>query len=66
MKAKFFGITALVLMLGGFFFLPTSASAKHNGLTANPVIFVHGGSGSGAQFESQASALQATATPTIS
>ena len=54
MKNRFLGMTALVLMLGGFFFLPAPASAKHNVLTVNPMIFVHGGSGSATQFESQA------------
>jgi hypothetical protein len=49
-------ITLLVLILIGLGFLSTPASAgnyRHN-FPYNPIIFVHGGSGSGAQFESQA------------
>ena len=46
-------ITMLVLMLIGLCFLSTPASAKQFPFL-RPIIFVHGGSGSGAQFESQA------------
>ena len=56
-------MTVLVPMLGWLFFLPASASAKHNVLTVNPVIFVHGGSGSGAQFESQAQRFTSNGYP---
>jgi len=49
-------ITLLVLMLIGLGLLSTPANAGHykHKFPYNPVIFVHGGSGSGAQFESQA------------
>jgi len=49
-------ITLLVLMLIGLCFLSTPASADHykHKFPYNPIIFVHGGSGSGGQFESQA------------
>ena len=63
MKTRFLGMSVLVLILGGFVFLPTSTSAKHNALTVNPVIFVHGGSGSGAQFESQAQRFTSNGYP---
>jgi hypothetical protein len=49
-------VTLLVLMLIGLCFLSTPASANHQKRfpAIRPMIFVHGGSGSGAQFESQA------------
>jgi hypothetical protein len=49
-------ITLLVLMSIGLCFLSTPASAHYQKHfpTIRPMIFVHGGSGSGAQFESQA------------
>jgi hypothetical protein len=49
-------ITLLVPMLIGLCFLSTPASAKDykSKFPYNPIIFVHGGSGTGAQFESQA------------
>ena len=49
-------VTLLVLMLIGLCFLSTPASANHHKHfpAIRPMIFVHGGSGSGAQFESQA------------
>jgi len=39
---------------GAVFFAATAAEANFNSPPLNPMIFVHGGSGSGAQFESQA------------
>lgn len=54
MTTKFFARTALVLVLTVAFSSPTAASANPNVLPMRPVIFVHGFSGSGAQFESQA------------
>lgn len=49
-------ITLLAVMLIGFGFLSTPASAKQykHKFPYNPIIFVHGLSGSGSQFESQA------------
>jgi pimeloyl-ACP methyl ester carboxylesterase len=48
-------ITLLVLMLIGlcFYLRQLMPSSKHK-FPYNPIIFVHGGSGSGGQFESQA------------
>jgi hypothetical protein len=55
-KLAYYSITAtLVLTLIGLCFLSTPASAtnyKHR-FPYNPIIFVHGGAGSGSQFESQ-------------
>jgi hypothetical protein len=56
-KLAYYSITAtLVFMLIGLCFLSTPANAGHykHKFPYNPVIFVHGGSGSGGQFESQA------------
>jgi dienelactone hydrolase len=49
-------ITLLALMLAGLGFLSTPASANHQKQfpTIRPVIFIHGGGGSAAQFETQA------------
>ncbi len=63
MKTRFFVVTAVVLMLADSFFLPTSASARQNLFAFNPIIFVHGGSGSGAQFESQAQRFTSNGYP---
>ena len=48
-------------MLTAFFFLSPSARADANSL--RPIIFVHGGSGSGAQFESQAQRFTSNGYP---
>lgn len=55
-KTKSLGLIALVLVLTGVLCFSTPASAKNfkPKLPYNPMIFVHGGAGSGAQFESQA------------
>jgi pimeloyl-ACP methyl ester carboxylesterase len=63
MKAIFLRMTAVILMLAGFFLLPAPASAKQNLPAVNPIIFVHGGSGSGAQFESQAQRFTSNGYP---
>lgn len=42
-------VTMIVLLFSGNFFLPAQAGAQDK-----PIIFVHGGAGSAAQFESQA------------
>jgi pimeloyl-ACP methyl ester carboxylesterase len=60
MKIRLFAVTALVLILG---FLPGSARAGRQISPINPVIFVHGGSGSGAQFESQAQRFTSNGYP---
>jgi hypothetical protein len=57
MKIKLFGLIALVVMLAGI--LVPSATSAHSKYIwhipgTHPIIFVHGGAGSGAQFESQA------------
>ena len=56
-KFAYYAMTAtLVLMLIGLGFLSTPADAKQckPKFPYNPIIFVHGGAGSGSQFESQA------------
>ena len=63
MKTRFLGMVAVALMLAGSWFLPAPANAKQNSLAINPVIFVHGGSGSGAQFESQAQRFTSNGYP---
>ena len=49
-------LTVLVLALAGLLLAAPAAGAnwKHGKLNPTPLIFVHGGAGSGAQFESQA------------
>ena len=49
-------LTILVLALAGLLLAAPAAGAhpKHGRLDPTPLIFVHGGAGSGAQFESQA------------
>jgi len=60
MKKRLSGLIALVSILMGLLLLVPPASAKHHKhklkhkFPYNPIIFVHGGAGSGAQFESQA------------
>ncbi len=61
MKAKLLRMSAVVLMLSAFFLPPPSAHADPNSL--RPIIFVHGGSGSGAQFESQAQRFTSNGYP---
>jgi pimeloyl-ACP methyl ester carboxylesterase len=53
---KSYGLGALVFVVTCIFLMSTPASAKkyQHKFPYNPVIFVHGGAGSGAQFESQA------------
>jgi pimeloyl-ACP methyl ester carboxylesterase len=56
-KFAYYAMTGtLVLMLIGLGFLSMPANAKDckHKFPYNPIIFVHGGSGSGSQFESQA------------
>ena len=57
MKTKLFGLIASVLMLTVALF-PSATSAHSNYIWhipgTHPIIFVHGGAGSAAQFESQA------------
>jgi len=56
-KIKSFGSISLLFVLIVILFLSIPASAKHYNhkkFPYNPIIFVHGGSGSGSQFESQA------------
>ncbi len=54
MKIKLFVLTAALLMLAAAMPSTTSARFIMHIPGTHPVIFVHGGSGSGAQFESQA------------
>jgi pimeloyl-ACP methyl ester carboxylesterase len=55
-SAYTFMTAVLVLILIGLSFLstPSSANQYNHQFPYNPIIFVHGGSGSGGQFESQA------------
>jgi len=59
MNCKLFGAIASVFLLLGILF-PPSTLADHE---LRPVIFVHGGSGSGAQFESQAQRFASNGYP---
>jgi len=56
MKSKLFGLIAAVMLVGILFSSATSAHSNYiwHIPGTHPIIFVHGGSGSGAQFESQA------------
>jgi len=56
MKLRLFGVIATLLLAAGILIpLAAPASARHPmPAPGNPIIFVHGGAGSGAQFESQA------------
>jgi len=55
MKTRLFGVIAAALLVGILFSSATSGAAKEpTPAPGNPMIFVHGGAGSGAQFESQA------------
>ncbi len=54
MKVKLFVLTAALLMLAAVMPSTTSARFLMHIPGTHPVIFVHGGSGSGGQFESQA------------
>lgn len=69
MKRKAIGIVALAVMTA-LLLLPLSvpAMAKHQKpcVDANPMIFVHGFSGSGAQFESQAMRFTSNGYPAAS
>jgi len=65
-KAKSVGSVTLLSVLIAFFFLSTPVSAKHQKhekFPYNPIIFVHGGAGSGAQFESQAMRFTSSGYP---
>jgi pimeloyl-ACP methyl ester carboxylesterase len=66
MKSKLFRMLASVLLLAGILFSScTSTGAKHPTPIpgTHPVIFVHGGAGSGAQFESQAMRFESNGYP---
>ena len=55
-KKKNLGLIVMIFVLIGAFVLYAPAGARHyaHKFPYNPIIFVHGGAGSGAQFESQA------------
>ena len=66
MKTRLFGVIASILMVAGILFpLSTPADASHSGPIpgTHPMIFVHGGAGSGAQFESQAMRFESNGYP---
>jgi pimeloyl-ACP methyl ester carboxylesterase len=50
---RLFRLVALALLAAGMLFAAPLVEAKEKAPSLNPVIFVHGGAGSGAQFESQ-------------
>ena len=52
-RASAFRLSGLALLLVGILLAPPAGAVAHGQTTPNPVIFVHGGAGSGAQFESQ-------------
>ena len=53
-RARWFRLAAsAILMAGMLVAAPVAAGAKDKSPSLNPIIFVHGGAGSGAQFESQ-------------
>jgi hypothetical protein len=66
MKIKLFGLIAAVLMLTVALF-PSAKPADARGIWhipgTHPIIFVHGGAGSGAQFESQAMRFESNFYP---
>ena len=64
MKSKLFGIVAGVLVLAGILFVSSApADACPPPPNIHPMIFVHGGAGSGAQFESQAMRFESNGYP---
>jgi hypothetical protein len=64
MRLRFIGLVAAIVVAAGIL-LPTTASANRipHIEGTHPVIFVHGGSGSGAQFESQAMRFESNFYP---
>ena len=64
MKLKLIGVIATLVLAAGIL-VPSTASANRiphiNG--THPIIFVHGGSGSGGQFESQAMRFESNGYP---
>ncbi|MGA2284949.1 MAG: alpha/beta hydrolase [Dehalococcoidia bacterium] len=64
MKFKLFGLAAAALMIGLLFQASAPAQAAHKShAPGNPMIFVHGGSGSGAQWESQSQRFESNGYP---
>lgn len=65
LRIRSFALIILVMVLSSVLLLSSPASAKrqHKKFPYNPVIFVHGGSGSGAQFESQAQRFASNGYP---
>ena len=63
MKVRLLALTAALLTLAAFMPSTTSAFNKPHILGTHPIIFVHGGSGSGAQFESQALRFESNGHP---
>jgi pimeloyl-ACP methyl ester carboxylesterase len=65
MKIKLFGLIAAVMLVGILFSAATPAAAKEPTPIpgTHPIIFVHGGAGSGAQFESQAMRFESNGYP---
>ena len=64
MKLKLIGVIATIVLAAGIL-VPSTASANRIPHIAgtHPIIFVHGGSGSGSQFESQAMRFESNGYP---
>jgi pimeloyl-ACP methyl ester carboxylesterase len=52
-RARSFRVVVSALLVGGLLFAAPLVEAGPKPSSVNPIIFVHGGAGSGAQFESQ-------------
>ncbi len=63
MKVRLLALTAALLTLAAFMPSTTFAFNKPHILGTHPIIFVHGGSGSGSQFESQAMRFESNGYP---
>jgi pimeloyl-ACP methyl ester carboxylesterase len=73
MKSKLFGVVAAVLVLAGVLVagssVPTTADASNGGLCNGerclPIVYVHGGSGSAAQYDVQAQRFASNDYPNV-
>jgi pimeloyl-ACP methyl ester carboxylesterase len=64
MKARLFGLIAAAMLVGVLFQATSPAQAWHpKPAPGNPMLFVHGGAGSGAQWETQAMRFESNGYP---
>jgi pimeloyl-ACP methyl ester carboxylesterase len=64
MRTRLFGLIAAAMLVGILFSSATPGAAKQQPpAPGNPMIFIHGGSGVGAQFESQAQRFESNGYP---